>query len=58
MAHMKMQKNYPHPQEIAYRVAGENWKRKTYKTEAQLGKFLNKLDDKYGLECVEIRYAD
>ena len=44
--------------EIAYQVAGESWKCCTFKTQAACDKFLDKLDDKYGLACVEIRWAN
>jgi len=41
--------------ELAYRVAGENWKRRTFKTQTVYDAFMNRLDEKYGLECVETR---
>ena len=43
--------------EIAYRVAGTTWKRRTFKTQAAHDTFLRKLDEKYGLSCIEIRWA-
>jgi len=42
-------------EEIAYRVPGNGWKRKTG-TEAQLLKFIEKLQDEWG-RWVEIRWA-
>ena len=43
--------------EVAYQVAGENWKRKTFKTDSAFERWLEKMDDKYGLECVELCYS-
>ena len=43
---------------IQYRVAGESWKQKTFKTEAAYDKWIEKMDEKYGLSCIEIRWLN
>ena len=40
--------------EIAYRKHGEMWKRKTFRTEAQLDRWLDQHDE----NCAEVRLAD
>ena len=44
--------------EIAYRVAGGSWKRKIFKTEAAYDKWFAQMDEKHGMECIEICWAE
>ena len=47
-----------YPQEIAWSVrGGPTGKRKIVKTEKELDKFLKMLDEKYGLDAVEMAYS-
>jgi len=40
--------------EMAYRKAGENWKRKTFRSEAEIDRWF----DKHGSAVVETKWAD
>lgn len=43
--------------ELAYRVAGEQWKRKIFKKQSALEKFCAGLDEKHGQGAIEYRFS-
>ena len=43
--------------ELAYRIPGGTWKRKTFPTSVACDRWLDRMDEKHGLECIELRWA-